>query len=66
MCDLSRALINACGKASTGIETIEIYAEIFRTEELLWTYIRIDVAHYMKNWTDFSGSEKKEAKSFTC
>ena len=34
------------------------------TEDLPRTYIRIDVAHYMKNWADFLGSEKKEVKKF--
>ncbi|KAG5863045.1 hypothetical protein JTB14_009343 [Gonioctena quinquepunctata] len=64
VCYSSRALLNACCWAFTGYNTIEKYAEACVKNEFLRTFIRIDVAHYIKNWADFLKTERKLVKKF--
>lgn len=57
--DGSKALLSACIRAFTNCETIYTYADecfncILGTKNKLpRTFIRLDVAHYIKTWRDF-------------
>lgn len=64
MCDGAKALLNACCWTFTGHDTIEAYAEACMTDALPRTKIEIDVAHYLKNWSDSLKTEKKAVKKF--
>ncbi|KAG5860831.1 hypothetical protein JTB14_019384 [Gonioctena quinquepunctata] len=64
VCYSSRVLLDACCWAFTGYDTIEKYAEACVKNEFLRTFIRIDVAHYIKNWADFLKTERKLVKKF--
>lgn len=64
MCDSSKALLNACCWVFTGHDSVETYAEACMTNDLPRTKIEIDVAHYIKNWSNCLKHEKKAVKQF--
>ncbi|XP_041565938.1 uncharacterized protein LOC121467746 [Drosophila elegans] len=64
VCDSSRALLSICCLAFATFDTVEAYADACMSNNMPRTYIRIDVAHYMKNWADFFKTEKKLVKRF--
>lgn len=49
ICDSSRALLIAIARAFTGYINIDDYTDIFKNSNLPNCYIRIDVAHFIKN-----------------
>jgi len=64
VCDSSRALLSACCLAFATFNTVEAYADACMTANMPRAYIRIDVAHYIKNWDNFFKNEKKLVKRF--
>lgn len=60
ICDWSRALLIAIIRAFTGYLTIEDYADAFRNiNNLPKCYVRIDVAHFIKKYSNFCSSLNK-------
>lgn len=65
VCDSSRALLIAVIRAFTGYLNIEEYADVFiKDVDLPKCYVRIDVAHFMKNYSTVFKSLNKRVKTF--
>ncbi|KAB0805433.1 hypothetical protein PPYR_02403 [Photinus pyralis] len=64
-CDMSSALLNAAVRAFTGSTTIESYADsIWEGEPLPKSYIRIDVAHFLKIYCNYLKNIRFKIKKF--
>lgn len=53
VCDFSRALLTAAIRSFTNYSTLDEYADAFKEGNLPACYIRIDVAHFIKNIQTF-------------
>lgn len=62
--DGCRALLKACCWIFALFEDIESYANACMMGNVPRTYIRLDVAHYLKNWAVFFSVEKEGVKKF--
>lgn len=64
VCDSSRALLIAIIRAFTGHQCIDDYADAFRKSTLPTCYVRIDVAHFIKQYSKLCKTLNKRVKSF--
>lgn len=64
VCDSSKALLIAITRAFTGYLNIEHYADAFRNSNLPRCYIRIDVAHFIKQYSRLLKSLNKRVRTF--
>lgn len=64
VCDRSRALMTAIIRTFTGHLTIEDYCDVFSTEKLPQTFVRIDVAHFLKIYANLLKNVHRLVKKF--
>lgn len=64
ICDSSRALLIAIIRAFTGYLNIDDYADAFRNSNLPKCYVRIDVAHFIKQYSKTCKTLNKRIKTF--
>lgn len=64
VCDSSKALLIAIIRAFTNYSNIEDYADSCRNSSLPKCYVRINVAHFVKSYSNFFKSLNKRVKTF--
>lgn len=63
VCDFSRALLTAAVRSFTSYSTLDEYADACK-EDLPACYIRIDVAHFIKKYSNFLKDSHPRIKQF--
>lgn len=64
VCDFSRALLTAAIRCFTGYLTLEDYSDACKNSQLPRCYIRIDVAHFIKKYSNFLKNTRPRIKKF--
>lgn len=62
--DFSRALLNAAVIAYSGYKKVKDYADALRKTELQRTFIKIDIAHFIKKYSTYLKAYNKRIKTF--
>lgn len=64
ICDFSRALLTAAIRCFTGHLTITSYSDACKNEKMPACYLRIDVAHFIKKYSNFFKNTRPRIKKF--
>lgn len=64
VCDFSRALLTATIPCFAGHLTLEGYSDACKDDQLPMCYIRIDVAHFIKKYSNFLKNARPRIKKF--